>query len=244
MPASWKISLATVLFCTQIVPVSMAAESDTSYCNGFAVADVSELLNRDSEWIHVTGPAFLQHEVAPETSSADESTNTEDDELAVTVKELFPSLQNVHASGPSSVPPELPDEADIQSLEQPGDLAGSYTEPSFAAYYAASGYGIRRPPRNSHRFYSHPLYYEDANLERCGRSKGCLTTACSTLHFVSRAAFTPYQMALDHPNRCVASLPDCPTCHKFNCDATCPRWSLKAAIVQGAAVTGIVYAIP
>jgi hypothetical protein len=89
-----------------------------------------------------------------------------------------------------------------------------------------------------------PLYFEDPNLERCGQTKACLTTLSSAVHFTTMLALTPYLTTVDHPRDCVQALPDCPTCHSFASDAYFPEWSWKAAAVQTAAVTGLVFIIP
>jgi hypothetical protein len=39
-----------------------------------------------------------------------------------------------------------------------------------------------------------PLYFEDASLERMGRSHGCLQPAVSTAHFFGRMITLPYQV--------------------------------------------------
>lgn len=200
-------------------------------------------LNPAAEMGPATSPVLPPHRLISQSDSSD-AADEEEEALDVTVSELFEPMGSVRVTGPSSIPPTLEENEDVVSLPEPDDQAGPYMESSVRACYYTLGYGVRRPPRNTWRFYCHPLYYEEVNLERCGRSKGCCTTACSALHFASRAAITPYLMTLQHHDDCVCTLPDCPTCHKFGCDATCPKWSWKAALVQGAAVTGLVYAIP
>lgn len=161
-----------------------------------------------------------------------------------TVDGLFAPLSVVGVSGNSTAPPEVPREAKQIELDLPKNLACSYLQSGIPGYYLTRGYGTRRAPRNTHRFYNNPLYFEDPNLERCGQSNGCLTTFTSAIQFATMAALLPYQTAADHPRDCVPALPDCPTCQSFGPDAYFPEWSWKAAAVQGAAVTGLIFVIP
>ena len=98
--------------------------------------------------------------------------------------------------------------------------------------------------RDSFAFHHNPLWFEDPNLERCGRGKGCFTTPASILQFNANVAFLPYRMTAQPPFSCVRTLPDCTLCQKFGCDAYLPPWSLPATAVQGAAIFGFIYAIP
>ena len=163
-----------------------------------------------------------------------------------TVDGLFPPVNSIHVGGHSTAPPKLPKhvDAEVSELKLPNDLACGYLQADAPACYFTEGYGLRRAPRNTHNFCNNPLYFEDANLERCGQSNGCLTTAHSAVLFTTKIAFSPYLTTVDHPRDCVSALPDCPTCHAFDSDAYFPPWSWKAAAVQAAAVTGLVYIIP
>ena len=153
-------------------------------------------------------------------------------------------MGSISVNGTSSEPPKVPKNVKKIELTLPPNQACAYLEPGAPSYYLTAGYGVRKAPRNTHRFYHHPLYFEDANLERCGQSSGCLTTLNSAVQFTTMAALLPYLTTADHPRDCVEALPDCPTCHAFGCDAYFPEWSWKAAAVQAAAVTGLIYVIP
>ncbi len=98
--------------------------------------------------------------------------------------------------------------------------------------------------RDSYAFHHNPLWFEDPNLERCGRGKGHFTSVVSFLQFNANVAFLPYRMTAQPPFSCVRTLPDCTVCQKFGCDAYLPPWSLPATAVQGAAIFGFIYAIP
>lgn len=160
------------------------------------------------------------------------------------ISALFTPLHAIQVDAHSTAPPTLPENAENGELALPQNSSCQRMVENAPDYYHANGYGVRRVPRNTHQFCNNPLYFEDPNLERCGRSKGCLTTAHSALHFAAQIATMPYKATVNHPSDCVAALPDCPTCHKFGSDAYIPKWSWKAAAVQAAAVTGTFYAIP
>lgn len=109
-------------------------------------------------------------------------------------------------------------------------------------------FAIARDPwqanRDSHPFYHNPLWFEDPNLERCGRGWGPLTTTVSAMHFAANVPILPYRFTAEKPWTCVRSLPDCTSCEKFGYEAYLPPWSLSAAAVQAAATVGFFYAIP
>lgn len=131
-------------------------------------------------------------------------------------------------------------------LQEPADCAGSLMAGAAVPvqYNAQVLGGPPAPSRHVHAFHHNPLYFEDMNLERCGRSHYCATTAVSAARFFGSTVILPYLMTLDHPSDCVEASPDCPTCWEFPPEATKPRWSLKAAAVQAGAITGAFFIIP
>jgi len=160
---------------------------------------------------------------------------------------LFDSMSNIRLNGLSTSPPPLPRNSETKTVElpRPEDKACQFLEEYGPTYYSTPmRFGAPRPMRNAHVFWHRPLYYEDPNLERCGQTSGCLTTAVSAVHFGTAIAFTPYLTAATHPTACVQSLPDCPTCHSFDCSAYWPGWSWKGAVAQAAAVTGLYFIVP
>lgn len=137
----------------------------------------------------------------------------------VGVSALFQSMSSIRVNGLSTAPPVQPRQSATTTaqLERPVDEACQYMDPYSPAYYSTPArFGAQRPYRDTHVLMHQPLYYEDANLERCGQTSGCMTTACSAVHFATAIAFSPYHMAVEHPASCVRSLPDCPTCHSFD----------------------------
>lgn len=164
------------------------------------------------------------------------------------IASLFQPIGHIQLSGSSTTPPELPRRMDTASgdeLKRPNNDACAYLEaasPGF--YFTPPRHHVSRPPRNTHQLWHNPLYFEDPNLERCGQSSGCLTNAVSAVHFGGTVVFAPYLMTLKPPRSCVQALPDCPTCHEFGAETYFPAWSWRAAAVQAATVTGLVFVIP
>ena len=135
------------------------------------------------------------------------------------VSAIFHSISSIRLNGLSTSPPSRPrDEVELTvELPRPENRACQYLDADSPSYYATpQRYGAHRPSRDTYAFWHRPLYFQDANLENCGQTSGCLTSAASSVHFAALIAFSPYLMAVEHPADCVRSLPDCPTCHSFD----------------------------
>jgi hypothetical protein len=89
-----------------------------------------------------------------------------------------------------------------------------------------------------------PLYFEDENLERHGRSLGLLQPAASAAHFAGRAAIWPYLAGSFSPHECIYTLgrerPGSCTDYRLYRHPV----SLRGAVYQGAAVTGLSFVVP
>jgi hypothetical protein len=67
-------------------------------------------------------------------------------------------------------------------------------------------------------FCYHPLYFEDANLERCGYSQGCLLqSGISGFQFYANVALLPFKMLCLHPCSYVYPQADCEPCERYGC---------------------------
>jgi hypothetical protein len=129
------------------------------------------------------------------------------------------TISSIRLNGLSTSPPSLPrDEVELAvELPRPENRACQYLDAYSPSYYATpQRYGAHHPNRDTYAFWHRPLYFQDANLENCGQTSGCLTSAASSVHFAALIAFSPYLMATECPADCVRSLPDCPTCHRFD----------------------------
>ena len=124
------------------------------------------------------------------------------------------------------------------------DQAQQFLSHRTAMKFGATGWSPWQPDRDSYPFQHFPLYFEDPNLERCGGGWGCFTTLASIGHFYGTIPVLPYRLTAEPPRQCVQTLPDCPACQRFGCDAYLPPWSWKAAAVQAAATVGAVFIVP
>lgn len=139
-----------------------------------------------------------------------------------TLADFFMPVAEISVTGVSTQPPSRSADDMQNLLERPVDSACQYMDNATPiAYYVPPRFGGSRPSRNTLKLCHNPLYYEDPNLERCGQSYGCLTTAVSVVHFSTAIAMTPFKMSQNCPRDCVQSLPDCPTCHEFGKDVYC-----------------------
>ena len=102
----------------------------------------------------------------------------------------------------------------------------------------------RRSARNLYPLHHQPLYFEQANLERCGKSYGCLTSAASYVHFTASAAMLPWQMAVAPPCSRVRSLGDCPTGCEYRCSDLWPECSLKGIAAEAGVITALIFIFP
>ncbi len=141
---------------------------------------------------------------------------------------------------------KLPDlsEEDSKNIEKPNDVA-------FAILHHRKPFNvfaISRDPwqanSDSYPFYHKPLWFEDPNLERCGRGWGPFTSTVSAIRASANIPILPYRFTAEKPWSCVRTLPDCSVCEKFGVRAYLPPWSLSAAAVQAAATVGIIYIVP
>ncbi|MCA9065434.1 MAG: hypothetical protein KDA96_20340 [Planctomycetaceae bacterium] len=163
---------------------------------------------------------------------------------------LFPPLGSVPLQTSSVIVEQSSQRGDaspFDSLEkkQLSSDASEYVDTTAPrAYFTRLTYGVVRPNRSPYAFRHNPLYFEDPNLERCGRSSGCLTTLVSAGHFTFNTLILPYRVAAQPPYTCVNSPGDCPTCFEYGSDAYLPGWSWKGAIAEAGVVTGLVFVIP
>lgn len=141
---------------------------------------------------------------------------------------------------------KLPDlsEEDSKKVREPNDTAFAILQNR----KPFNVFGISRDPwqasRDSYPFYHKPLWFEDPNLERCGRGWGPFTSTVSAIRASANIPILPYRFTAEKPWSCVRTLPDCTTCEKFGVRAYLPPWSLSAAAVQAAATVGIIYIVP
>jgi hypothetical protein len=128
-------------------------------------------------------------------------------------------------------------------LKEPDNGAGK----TFAAMNVQHEHSVARqfrPDRNQHPIWYKPLYFEDPNMERCGRGIGVFNEALSAVRFFGRIPALPTMLANNPPCHCVRALPDCPTCHKFGHESYLSVPEPDGALLQIAAAVGLIFLIP
>jgi hypothetical protein len=190
---------------------------------------------------------------------ADESTaeaSSESPAIAIQCEKSAPNLE-IHFSPLSSIDvmaavriptTTIEDSADAQTrtveLKTPANRARDYNNcPEVRNLEAMEWYDFR-PSRNTYAFHHYPLYFEDPNLERCGKSLGLLTNFSSAALTMAQLPALPYMMAVEPPHECVRAKADCPTCHEFDLDAYLPEFSLPASAIEAAAVVAFIFLVP
>ncbi len=90
-----------------------------------------------------------------------------------------------------------------------------------------------------------PLYFEQEALERYGHSWGpLLDPLVGSAHFFGSIPLLPYKMGLEPPTECIYTL------GYYRPGSCAPYmiqpfpWSYRGAALQGAAVTGLIFAVP
>lgn len=174
---------------------------------------------------------------------------------------FFKPLNMLNASG---VVRKSRNQEDQALLKVPDNCAERY----FAEFPAGDRtnpiWEDRTPEGMNYCFCHKPLYFEDANLERCGYIAGkdcccaewcpdwCGCCCCHNMQNVVSAAYffgtiplLPYKMTVNCPCECVPALGRCPDGCRYSCrENYLPPWDWHAAAVEAAAVTGVIFLIP
>jgi hypothetical protein len=105
---------------------------------------------------------------------------------------------------------------DVEGLH-PADISAEL-QPSQPPRLISGSYFVdAHPARYLYCFTHQPLYFEEANLERCGITYCCCQPVVSAAQFAGRTALLPYSLLDIPPCRCVRTLGDCPTCNAYPC---------------------------
>ena len=89
-----------------------------------------------------------------------------------------------------------------------------------------------------------PLYFEEVNLERYGYSHGLIQPILSGAHFFGKVPALPYLMTAEPHRDCVYTLGHYPPGSYAPYHIHYPPVSLRAAAVEAAVLTGLIFAIP
>lgn len=162
-----------------------------------------------------------------ESAAKEDEAKSEADRLQARLTNLAKPLASIQLSATST-------EAKV-----PEDRAAAFASDLPLEIYSSS-HPFVRPARYHIAATHNPLYFEEPNLERCGNSCGCATTAVSAIHFVANTLTLPYQMVANPPCETHCTTMDCrcgqelPNMRPFQCE-------LHAATMQGLAVAGFVF---
>jgi hypothetical protein len=161
---------------------------------------------------------------------------------------------------PFSVVPHLKPMSDIAvtlAPSPPVPIDVETAQPAYIGtaeeYFASQGSAMlaprmwpqRTPEAAAYQFYSRPLWYEDANVERCGQTVGCLQPAVSGTYFLANSFLLPYRFAAEPQCATVPQKQFCPPgCRYTHAQNYLPPWSPAGALAEGAAATGLIFLIP
>ncbi len=136
--------------------------------------------------------------------AADPLTDVAESPLATQVRPLDKPIQQIGLVEP----------IDSDGL-RPVDVAATLSPSTPPRVLTGSYFGVAHPARYVYCFTHNPLYFEDANLERCGIGHGFCQPACSAAQFLGRTALLPWSLIANPPCSCETTLGDCPTCHAY-----------------------------
>lgn len=136
---------------------------------------------------------------------------------------------------------------------EPVNLAAVVMSDQPVTHIVASFYSIPQPVRYHIAFQHRPTFFQELNLERCGRLDceccGCLQNAYSSLWFLTNAALLPYRIGSQSPHQCVPSYGDCLACHDYGqsiepLGLTDPqRDRCRGVLLQAASMAGFAFLI-
>lgn len=153
----------------------------------------------------------------------------------INVSIALPPKEEVNPEDPEAVP----------TLPEDRAIGITCARPTWMREFAYQAETTRIPVGMHYCFYSRPLYYEDANLERCGYSLGLYQNLVSAAHFFGTTALLPYHIGSQPPQDCVWGKGDCPQCSIYSfADNYLPPESEEGTWLQAGAVTGLFLLIP
>ena len=177
--------------------------------------------------------------------SATSSANSASADSSSKMAELFPKLSELRLApaAPEDSQKAIPERKHLYAVDSDLRVASAWLGSQVDG--SLTGLAVqRRAARNLYAFHHQPLYFEQANLERCGKSYGCFTTAASAMHFTASAALLPWQMAVRPPHEKVRTLGDCPAGAEYPMASLLPEYSLKGAVAEAGVITALIFIIP
>jgi len=182
-------------------------------------------------------------EATAEASSESPAIAIQSEKSAPKLEMHFSPLSSIDVMAAVRIPTKTVEDS-TDELKTPGNRARDYNNSPEVRNLEAMEWYDFRPSRNTYAFHHYPLYFEDPNLERCGKSLGLLTNFSSAALTLGQLPALPYMMAVEPPHECVRAKADCPTCHEFDLDAYLPEFSLPASAIEAAAVVAFIFLVP
>lgn len=93
-------------------------------------------------------------------------------------------------------------------------------------------------------FCHQPLYFEDINLERYGRSHGVFQPFISAARFYGSVPALPYKMVVQPPRVCLKDDSRWPAGGLAPHQRNLPPFDVKASVVEAAVIVGLILLIP
>lgn len=177
--------------------------------------------------------------------SASHATSTTPADDVSKLADLFPKLSDLRLAPAAPEDPRtaIPERKHLYALDGQHRDASAWLGPQIDG--ALTGPAVhRRAARNLYAFHHQPLYFEQPNPERCGKSYGYLTTAASAVHFTASAVLLPWQMVVNPPCEKVRTLRDCPAGSEYPMEALLPELSLQGAAAEAGVITALIFIIP
>ncbi len=120
----------------------------------------------------------------------------------------------------------------------PDDLASRHSPPQEEVWITALAVEAPRPDRYTIGFMHRPLYYQQPNLERCGRSFDYFQNAVSGIQFLANTIVLPYKMAKNRPDCPVPSRGDCQSCQAYPSSLNPLPLDCQATLTEAATLAG------
>ncbi len=105
----------------------------------------------------------------------------------------------------------------------------------------SSGIAVPGPERYSSHQWHRPLYFEELNLERCGKTYGYATNVVSGVHFLTNTAMLPYRLATQRPDCPISSRGDCQSCESYSHDIEPFGTKVRGGLAEAAAAAGFIF---
>lgn len=214
--------------------VSMSASYAVAEESTFSVLAMPESIAPGSPGVPIIEPAESPPNAAQQQLSTAASPSAGSEEVSVEAQQL--ELRPMTALGVSISAPDGKMPTDYAARQPVPANAGELilrTHAPLNYCWAASG--------SRH----HPLYFEEVNAERYGYGcRPCFQPVVSAAHFFGTIPALPYLWMADCPRECVYTLGHY---RPGSCNPYRPHsWPCKvdAAVVEGAAIAGLIFLLP